>query len=262
MQIHSIGRRAGLRAAAVATFALLGLGIPVDAGAAARETETVERTAPIARDGTLTVENFSGNVRISGTDRADVSVHAIRRATRERLDRIKLDVSSDGKNVRVNANRRDRDIRNDENVVETDLTIEVPKGVSLRVTTFSSPVEVVDIVGTNHVLKSFSGRLRFDRVAAPIEGETFSATIAGSLTGGGDSRLQLKTFSGDIEVRLAPDTSGAVEFNTFSGGLDSDVPLAVRSKSGRSLRGHLGTEARDEATLRFKTFSGDVRLVR
>jgi hypothetical protein len=261
MTVQTLVQRAGVRAASVATLVLLGLGIPADA-AAALETETIERTVPIARDGTLTVENFSGRVRISGTDRSDVSVHAVRRATRERLERITLDVTSDGKDVRVDANRQDRTVRRDENVVETDLTIEVPKGVSLKVTTFSSPVEILDVVGTRHVIKSFSGDLRFSGVAAPIEAETFSAGIAGSLAAGTGHAVELRTFSGDIEVRLAPGTSGPVEFATFSGGLDSDLPLAVRSKSGRSLRGRLGTEDRTDATLHFKTFSGDVRLVR
>jgi DUF4097 and DUF4098 domain-containing protein YvlB len=262
MTIRSVIRRTGLRRASLAAVVLLGMGIPAVASPGAVETETVDRTVAIAAGGTLTVDNFSGQVRISGTDRQDVSVHAVRRAPRERLNRIALDVQSDGQNVSVRANKRDSDAHGNDNVVETDLTIEVPRGTNLRVTTFSSPLEVTDVAGSRHVFKSFSGALRFDRVTAPIEAETFSATIEGTLTAEASRQVQLRTFSGDIEVRLAPETSGPVEFVTFSGGFDSDVPLALSSKSGKTIRGHLGQGTRSDASLRFKTFSGSVRLLR
>ena len=79
--------RPGLSIGSVALAALLGLGVPVGAYAAT-ETQTVDKTVAIPAGGTLKVRNFSGKVEITGTDRADVSLHAVRRASRERLDRI------------------------------------------------------------------------------------------------------------------------------------------------------------------------------
>ena len=67
-------------------------------------------------------------VAISGSDRSDVVVSAVRRAPRERLERITLDVQSDGHTVTIEANKRRDESRHDrENVVDTDLTIEVPR---------------------------------------------------------------------------------------------------------------------------------------
>ena len=57
-----------------------------------QETERVDKSASIRAGGTLQVKNFSGRVTITGSSRSDVSVHAVRRATRDRLDHIKLDV--------------------------------------------------------------------------------------------------------------------------------------------------------------------------
>ena len=59
--------------------------------------------------GTVTLENFSGRVEITGEPRSDVAIVAIRKATRERLDRIKLDIRSDGRSVTIEANKRDTD---------------------------------------------------------------------------------------------------------------------------------------------------------
>ena len=95
------------------------------------------------------MRNFSGRVVVTGADRGDVSVHAVRRATRERLDRIKLDVRQEGGGVIVEANKRQDSSRDDDNVVETDLTIEVPRQANLDIDAFSSPVTVRDVTGSS-----------------------------------------------------------------------------------------------------------------
>src|SRR5215468_7350504 len=88
--------------------------------ALAKDTERVDRTVPIAANGTLQLKNFSGKVTITGTNRADVSVHAVRRADRDRLNHIRLEISQTGSGVLIEANKKDDDWRDrDNNVVET-----------------------------------------------------------------------------------------------------------------------------------------------
>src|SRR5829696_5045353 len=73
------------------------------------ETEHVNRTVKLEPGGTLRLKNFSGRVTITASDRPEVVINAVRRATRDRLDRIKLDIRSEGSGVVVvDANRRDR----------------------------------------------------------------------------------------------------------------------------------------------------------
>ena len=69
----------------------------------------------------------------------------------------------------------------------------------------------------------------------------------------------MKTFSGDIDVRLGSTPRGRIDFNSFSGSLDSNLPMTyTRQQSpahpGRSRWGWQRT------ILQFKTFSGDVRI--
>jgi DUF4097 and DUF4098 domain-containing protein YvlB len=257
MSIQQLCHRAGLHTAAA--MVLLALGVPVETAADAQETETVDRTAAIAPGGTLTLNNFAGRVRISGSDRRDVSIHAVRRAPRERLDRVKLEVRSSDGNVTIEANKRDDD-RSRENVVETDLTIETPRNVNLRVTVFSSDVELRDLQGGEHRVKSFSGDLQIEGVTGSLVAETFDGNVhaSPSITGGQECRFT--TFSGDIELRVTA-AAAAVEFDTFSGRLDSDVPLTMRARNGRTIRAHLGGTS-DSGRLHLKTFSGDVRLLK
>lgn len=249
------------RAPLTAALALLAMGIPALSAGATKETERVEKTVPMQAGGTLTLKNFSGRVDITGEARSDVAIVAIRSATRERLDRIKLDIQSDGRSVTIEANKRDTDWgEKDENVVETDFTIKVPQSANLDLKVFSSPVQISGVTGT-HKVHGFSSDLRLDEVTGSVEAETFSGQIhLAPATWQQGQSVRAKTFSGDIEVRLPANAAGTVEFDSFSGDVNSAVPLTLQSKSRGKMRASLNDASGGEMT--FKTFSGDVRLVK
>jgi DUF4097 and DUF4098 domain-containing protein YvlB len=245
---------------AVSVCALIGLCLAPVAAAEQKETERVSKTVPIAPGGLLTLKTFSGRVTITAADRADVAIEAVRRATRERLDHIKLDIQSDGSRVTIDANKRDeRWEERDNNVVETDFDIQVPRQVDVRVKSFSSSVSVTGTEGKMDV-ETFSGRLTLTDVAGPIDAKTFSGEIELDAERSGDApSIRAETFSGDIRASVAPSARASVELSTFSGHLDSDMPMTFRSQSKRNIRAALGAEGATNV-LRFKTFSGDVRL--
>jgi DUF4097 and DUF4098 domain-containing protein YvlB len=249
------------RAPLAAVLTLLALGIPSLATAAAKETERVEKTVPLSAGGTLILKNFSGRVEITGEARTDVAIVAIRKATRDRLDNIKLDIQSDGRTVRIDANKKAEnwDEKND-NVVETDFTIKVPQSANLDLKVFSSPVQISGVTGT-HKVHGFSSDLRLDRVTGSVDAETFSGQIyLAPAAWQQGQRVRAKTFSGDIEVKLPESAAGTIEFDSFSGDVDSQVPLTLQTKSKRKLRASLNNASGGQ--LDFKTFSGDVRLVK
>ena len=101
----------------IAAFALVALAAPT---LRAEETETVTRTVAMQPGGTVDVRTFSGRVIITPTDENQVTVHAVRRGSRRQLDRVRLDVSSSGSTVRVDANHHDSSWWGD-NVVESEL---------------------------------------------------------------------------------------------------------------------------------------------
>jgi len=207
------------------------------AAALQRDTETVDRTYPLGAGGELRLNNFSGKIVITGSNRGNVAIHAVRRATRERLENIHLDIQADGSRIRIDANKRDKSWdRHDDNVVETDFEIEVPDDANLDVNAFSSDIRISNVHGRQKV-HSFSGGVTLRDAAGPIDAET---------------------FSGDIDVDLAPNASGRVDFDTFSGDLTSDIPMAYRSGGRRGAHGEIGSGGTN--TLKFHTFSGDVHI--
>jgi len=248
------------RLAAVVAAALVVAAAPA---LAQTETEHVDRTIPLGPGGTVTLKNFSGYVHITGTDASQVVIKAVRRATRDRLDRIKLDIQTSGSHVTIDANKRQDEGwfegRDSNNVVETDFDIQVPASSALDVSVFSSDVRVAGVTGSQRV-HGFSGRLTLDGVAGPVNAKTFSGDVEVAVAGTTEPALEIETFSGSISARLPADARGHVRFSSFSGDIDSAYPLTLVRKTRRSLDADLGSGGGHD--LRFKTFSGDVTLKR
>lgn len=208
---------------------------------AQKDTETVDKTLTMAPGGTLRVKTFSGHVKITGTSGNQLIVHAVRRATRDRLDDIKLEITQSGSSVEIDANHRLVERRND-NVVDTDLEIQVPSKTRLDVKTFSAPVTIVN-VSSSQIIDGFS-----------------SDVIIETAQWDDNMDLEVKTFSGDIRMRLPQSAKGNIDFNSFSGSFESDLPVTLNSSSRRNFRGSLNGGG--PGGLRLKTFSGDVTIRR
>jgi len=206
-----------------------------------RDSETVDRTLPMPANGTLRLKTFSGRVRITGTSGSDLVVHAVRRATRDRLDEIKLEITPNGSTVEIDANHRLVERRND-NVVETDFEIQVPSKTRLDIKTFSAPVTVVNVSASQH-----------------IDGFSSDVSVESSEWGDANS-LDVNTFSGNVRLRLPQNARGTIDFNSFSGTFESDLPVTLNTSSRRNFRGALNGGGSGE--LRLKTFSGDVTIRR
>lgn len=206
-----------------------------------RETETIDRTMPMPAGGTLRLKTFSGRVRITGGSGNQLVVHAVRRATRDRLDDIKLEITQSGSTIEVDANHRLVERRND-NVVETDFEIQVPEKTRLDIKTFSAPVTVVGVTAPQN-----------------IDGFSSDITIESADFGDGND-IDVNTFSGDVRLRLPANARGSIDFNTFSGRFESDLPVTLNTNSRRNFRGALNGGGTGD--FRLKTFSGDVTIRR
>jgi DUF4097 and DUF4098 domain-containing protein YvlB len=217
--------------------------VAAPASAQRKETETIDRTLPFQSGGTVKLNNFSGDARITGTASNEVIVHAIRKGTREQLDNIKLDIEARGSTIEIEANRRQSGWdRHSDNVVETEFEIQVPANSSLD-------------------LHAFSGNLIVRGTTASIDAKTFSGDVDLDLsTAPAAPDVKAETFSGDISTKLPDISNGHVRFNSFSGSFRSDFPLMLNGRSKRDISADLGGGT--GANLEFKTFSGDLKLVK
>lgn len=224
-----------------------------------RETETVDRTLSLPPGGTVRLKTFSGRVNITGTSGNQVVIKAVRRATRDRLDDIRLEITQSGDIIDIDANHRVRERRND-NVVETDFDIQVPSQVRLDLRTFSAPITVAN-VGGDLVVEGFSSEIRLTDVTGPKRVKTFSGrvTLQARNWADGDD-MNVNTFSGDVTLHLPDSARGDITFDSFSGNFNSDLPVTLSSSSRRNFRGTLNGGG--SSNFRLNTFSGSVRIER
>jgi len=253
MQLTGFGRVALL--AGVCSLAA----VPV---LAAQDTETINKTVPFPANGTVALRTFSGTVHITGTSGHEVVIKAVRRAERDRLDHIKLDIETSGSTVTIDANKRDSSWseRDHDDVVETEFTIEVPEAANLTVHGFSSALDIEKVRGTED-LHTFSGAITVAGAKAAIKAQTFSGAIdVEAQEAGATPSLQAQTFSGAIHAHLADSTKADVTFTSFSGRFDSNLPVSTFSSQRSKMKGTIGNSPSSGATLSFHTFSGDVTL--
>lgn len=220
------------------TFALLFALVLAVPAAAQKETENVDRTLTLQPGGTLRLKTFSGRVRITGGSGDQVVIKAVRRADRERLNDIKLEITQSGNTIEVDANHRMVERHND-NVVETDFDIQVPARTRLDIKTFSAPVTVIGVNEDQHI-------------------DGFSSSVTIESTEWDDHDLDINTFSGGVRLRLPATARGSIDFNTFSGSFESDLPVTLNNSSRRNFRGSLNGGGNGD--FRLKTFSGDVSI--
>jgi len=224
-----------------------------------RETETVERTLSLAAGGTVRLKTFSGRVNITGASGSQVVVKAVRRAPRERLDDIKLEITQNGNVIEIDANHRTVERRND-NVVETDFDIQVPTQTKLDLRTFSAPITVTSVSG-DLVADGFSSEIRLTDVSGSLRVKTFSGRVdvqARAWKDGDD--VNVNTFSGDVTLRLPESARGDITFDSFSGVFNSELPVTLSSSNRRNFRGALNGGGTTDFKL--KTFSGSVDIRR
>jgi len=251
-----------MRNRATIAIAVLACALGASRAQAQTETERVNRVIKLDPGGTLRLRTFSGRVTITGTDRSEVAIDAVRRAPRERLDRITLDIRTEGSTIVVEANHHDRSRYQHNNVVETDFDITVPARTNLDINGFSSPIDVRGVEGSHNV-HTFSSRLRLDDVAGPIEAHSFSGAVEIRTRAWQDRQtIDVDTFSGSIQLHVPDSARGRVHFNSFSGRLTSDLPLTLRGSSRRSFDATLGGGGASDGSISLKTFSGNARIDR
>jgi DUF4097 and DUF4098 domain-containing protein YvlB len=238
--------------------ALLVAGLTAVPALAQTVEERVDRTLRFQPGGTLRLKTFSGKVEIRGADGDEVVIHAVRRAKADKLEDIRFDIRAEGSTIVINANEHDDRLKND-NVVEADIEIQVPTRTTLDIKTFSAPVTVRGVDG-RHEIGGFSSTIRVEDAVQDVRVKTFSGDVYVAARTWSDGRaIDLDTFSGGIDLRVPQDARTQVAFNTFSGDLDTDVPLTLtRARGRRHVEGSLNGGG--TSRVRLKTFSGDARV--
>lgn len=253
----------------------------------------------LAEGKSLSIKNIVGDIRVEPSTGRQVEIVAVKKAGQHgRVEDVEIRRVEDGNGIEVCvvypnsrsddgdcdwSDRRDdgRDRQRDSNRNDTrvEFTLKVPNGIELQVHTVagdvlvrgirgvisaasvSGDVEVTDVVAPALEARTVSGNVTLRGVdAAEVDGGTVSGDVlyAGRIQAQGDYAFE--TLSGDVELRIPPGTNADLSGSTFSGSIESDLPITMtssrQSRNKKRMSGTLGSGG--EAEISLVSFSGDV----
>jgi len=213
-------------------------------------TEEFHKVYPLSAQGRIELENINGPVHITGWDRPEVKVDAVKSAwSKERLAeaRIEVDASGDRISIRTEYPHHDHnfsfgDDNEHNNPARVEYTISVPRQASLdKISLVNGRLDIQDVAGEVRA-SCVNGRMEARNLQGRTQLSTVNGTLDASVTQLPSSGLKLSSVNGRLHVTLPSDASAEVEASTVSGGISNDFGLtAIRHQYvGHSLHGQLG----------------------
>jgi hypothetical protein len=220
------------------------------------------------------VQNINGPVEVMAASGDRVEVTAIKRGRRGDPDDVRIEVTRYGtndENVSICAiwgdatcdesgyrsnRRRNRD--HDDNDIEVEFTVRLPRGVNIDVGTVNGSVDVRGVSGEVNA-SSVNGGVDAISDGGPVTASTVNGSIRASMRTLGRGDLEFSTVNGSITVELPEQLDADLRMTTVNGTLSSrDFPLTVTGRfSPQNMRATIG---RGGTRLSFSTVNGNVEL--
>lgn len=234
----------------------------------------------IGANGTFSLGNVAGDVRLRGTDSDEVI--AMARSDHGRSGHLPLVVRRSESSLSIEIDQRGplpfglgwRVVPG----VEFDISL--PRGARVDVNSVSSDIEVTGLVGEQSYrtvsgdlkVMHAGGRLSLTTISGdivldarePMEADASSTSGDLEISGPTLRAMRLRTVSGDVEIRGAFDSGAMHNIETVSGDveIESTTGLTVEVRKGIDLGG--GPKQRvvgdGAARLRFRSLSGDLNV--
>jgi DUF4097 and DUF4098 domain-containing protein YvlB len=200
----------------------------------------LDTTVTFDARGTVNISCPGGDVKVTGTDRNQIVVHA-------RTERGPLRFTSNGTSARLEPT-------NGRSCNDADFQISVPVGVRLTAGTWSGSLTVRGVHGEIEA-HAQSGDIEIHDAGDRLEVETLSGDVT---VNGVRGDASIHTLSGDVSLDHAAST---VEIETVSGDIDLGS-IASRQIRTNSTSGDLTFSGTifDGGRYEFQTHSGEIRL--
>jgi DUF4097 and DUF4098 domain-containing protein YvlB len=244
---NSIGLLQSVAVGAIAAILL----IPgVQASDRGSFTEEFHKVYPLSAQGHIEIENVNGPVHISGWDRDEVKVDAVKSAgSKERLDEARIEVRASQDDVTIRTEYPDHDrtfnFGNGEerhNPARVEYTITVPRRARLeKIDLVNGKLDIQDVAGEVRA-SCVNGRIQARNLQGSVQLETVNGELEASIDQLPSSEVKLSSVNGTLRVTLPSDANAEVKASTVSGNISNEygLPVTHHQYVGQSLHGQLG----------------------
>lgn len=238
--------------------ALMALVLAASLTSTAQVTEEFHRTVPLSSNGRVSLENINGNVTVTGWERSEVQIDAVKKARdQQKLDEARIEVDASSDSVRIKTKYPEG--HNNNNPATVTYELHVPRQAhldhmdlvngSLLVSQVSGDIDGSLVNGKTDI-RDLSGRLNISAVNGTI---TANYTSLDNV-----KEIRLKSVNGAINLGLPASPNAEVSASTVNGGITTDFPLQVKGKFvGRHLDGTLGSGG---TRIELSNVNGSIRL--
>jgi DUF4097 and DUF4098 domain-containing protein YvlB len=219
-----------------------------------RVQEEFHQSYQLSPQGRVQLENINGNVRVTGWDRNEVKVDAVKWAyTRERLNEAQIVVEPGADSIRVYTKypERDQNFNSDEqgrlnNPATVEYTLFVPR---------NARIEGIEVINGSLILEGLTGdvhagSINGNVIARGLLGEAKISTVNGNLEASFNQlnaakSINLASVNGNLTLIIPSDSSASLRASNVHGGITNDFGLPVRKGEyvGYDLAGQLGAGA-------------------
>jgi DUF4097 and DUF4098 domain-containing protein YvlB len=219
-------------------------------------TEEFHQTYALTPDGRIELDNINGAVHISGWDRNEVKVDAVKYAdTKDRLEQARIEVDAGKDTLSIRTKYRDHDLNfnwgSHNNPAGVEYTLTVPRGARLdEIKLINGSLDVTGVSGEVRA-SCINGRLEAHNLAGRAELSTINGHLDARFDQLVGSSIDLNSVNGSVELTIPSDSKAEIEASTVSGNINNDFGLHVNHHRfvGHDLRGELaggGTRIRLE----------------
>lgn len=220
--------------------ALMALAFAVTANA--QVTEDFHRTVPLSLNGRVSLENINGNVTITGWERNEVQIDAVKKASnQQKLDEARIEVDAGSDSIRIRTRYPEGQTNN--NPAHVTYELHVPRTARL---------DGINLVNGSLDVQRVSGEINASLVNGKanvhdLAGRAKVSSVNGAINAYYRSldnvrEIELKSVNGSIDLGLPSSPNAEVSVSTVNGGISTDFPLQVQGKfMGKHLDGKLGS---------------------
>jgi DUF4097 and DUF4098 domain-containing protein YvlB len=205
-------------------------------------TEEFHKTVPLNASGRVSLENVNGNVEITGWDKDEVQIDAVKSARdQQRLDEAKIEVEGSGDAVRIRTRYPEGHTNN--NPASVHYTLHVPAGAQLaKINLVNGSLEIAQVRGEVHA-DLVNGKLKAHDLAARTDLSTVNGSSEVAFSSLANvNEVKISAVNGSINLVLPASPNADVSASTTNGTIKSDFPMQIESGFvGRRLKGTLGS---------------------
>jgi len=208
----------------------------------AEVTQDFHRTVPLSADGRVSLSNINGDVEITGWNRNEVQIDAVKTARdQQRLDEAQIEVNANSNSVEIETHYPSHLVNN--NPASVHYTLHVPENARIdKVNLVNGSLTVQKVTG-EITANLVNGKLRASDLAGEADLATVNGTIEANYTSLNNVReIRLKSVNGSVDLLLPQSPNADVSASTVNGGISTDFPLTVKGHwIGKNMSGTLGS---------------------